>query len=183
MLLIAFLACATSNETPGPMGADGADGAPGAAGPEGPAGPPGPPTGYHWVDSTGAPVTEGPDNIVFDDDGLMWAVDLETGEMGPRFTQIRFERYIDPKCEGTPYTAVVGFGSAPRVVIETESREWLVRRDDAESVCVPYVDSNGFCFDLTESGPCPLGISRDGFDLVTSAGPEGFEGPLIPVPL
>lgn len=81
LVLFALSACAGPTGPRGPTGPQGEQGATGPQGHAGPQGPRGEPAAlqYAWFDATGAQVTTGPELVFFAGDGLMWAIDPETG--------------------------------------------------------------------------------------------------------
>lgn len=151
------------NGVDGRDGIDGVDGAPGRDGRDGP----------HWVDATGAVVTEGTSLIWFDPSGNYWAVDPETGAVGPRDRVYVYHDNDD--CTGPGYVVA----HSPREVFAVGTAN-VSRPPDMLTITLTYASftANDVC--EPADGTFPNAIPRDGLNAVSVD--RSFVGPLALVP-
>ena len=189
MLTILLAACLSGGDpgeaATGTEGPRGEQGVPGPAGPQGDqgepgepgeAGPPGP-APWAWFDRNGQQVTDGPGLEVFDDDGLVWLIDRETGEADvPTLTAY----YVsDHYCTGGIY--VDAYEVSERRAFRVHGREGLnLRRDDLSLAWV----CDGHVYDEDGCAPfegCILGGAARHPTMPVHH--TGISGPLHPRPL
>lgn len=145
----------------GPRGADGAPGEQGPQGPQGltgPAGPMGPQGpaggGYRWHAADGQQVTLGPELVLFDANGHLWPLDVETGGIDlEEIPSLGRYFYATSDCTGTEYALFV---SAPRVVMGEEvfgvPYRFFVRSDTSVLEGLSVQSQGNFDGDCSASG-------------------------------
>lgn len=176
--LCVLAACAGS---PAERGARGERGASGVAGPTGPVGPPGGQgPGARWVSADGVSVGAGSPPLHPDANGVLWPLDLETGDVDVDglFTFARYG-YLYTDCQGTEYAynlppvrmaaSRAGFGAPSDFYVRPDGSVLL----ETELVSLKY----------SEAGPCsPAGIDAAvlPFDELLSVSPPAatWQGPL-----
>ena len=173
-VLVVLSGCVGASGPAGERGPTGADGAEGARGPAGERGLPGAggAHGLRWVDATGKLV--GDQLTYVDDDGALWPVDAETGQVNLIELQLTSPRlYRSNDCSGAWYVTP----PAPRQVFSTINDTVLrVRRDTAqlEEVVVGSGSAGAAC--APASGIRSM-VSLDDMDVVQLPA-LSFTGPL-----
>lgn len=143
-VLLGLVGCAGQGED-GKKGRDGEAGLTGPTGPTGPAGPAG--GGFRWHDATGAPVTAGGELAIFDEQGNLWPLNPETGEVAVEAFFRRF-LYTERDCTGTEYASGPALPRLVMIGIDGESAgKFYVRSDAArlESVEIRGEAYTGSC--------------------------------------
>lgn len=160
--------------------ADGGKGAGGDAGPQGPPGEPGVGALYRWHDADGEQVTEGSDLLHFDDDGNVWAWDIETAKTGAVVHPQRF--YEGDDCDGAMLVTPV----TPRFVLSgalwDDPNAFYVRADEVrlEEECAGSLLQGGYC---SPDPVCAPLLRFEDLQLLDRPSDSGFTAPLHPEPL
>lgn len=122
---------------PGVDGIDGAQGAPGVNGIDGSDMPPGP----HWVDSNDVAATITTDLVSVDDLGLVWGIDVETGDTyGIDGDDSVHTFYSGANCTGTVYVATAPAPLEPFRACGVDGA-WHIRPRDlrlSDATLTPY---------------------------------------------
>lgn len=150
---------------PGPQGAQGPEGKPGPGSMD---------NAYRWHDMSGLQVTEGPQLVIWSG-GVLWPVDVETGNISPPKVDTEQRLYFGAGCSG-----IWGY-EAPRPMHAVIMGETPVFRDPyARSYEAHSVEILGSCIDFVVGHDTPRFVQVSGFVAVPSRVPQNYRGPLHP---
>lgn len=129
---------------------------------------------YRWYDQTGEAVTEGPDLVVWSEEGHLWQLDWESGEGAPvRLYTILFET---PDCSGTEYLQ-----SPLPMVVHDDGRGAFIRDPEQPSVMIEAMAASSDDFSCGVGFGEHVVIDAAGVERISYAPPR-FAGPLYPGP-
>lgn len=152
-----------------------------------------PSTGLRWMDADGQIMTTTVDHGVFDDDGLLWTLDTETGSLGDK-VYADPSLYTEPNCPGAIYIQARPIGLVVELydhVYPHGSLGLFVRPEGVESVCATYYEHEQIpdsCLRVSPFtapgfyGGCLAAVPLDALVPVVTPSPGAYAGPMRRIP-